>query len=532
MFNVFILFISFVFVQDLEHFIVEIEETGESTLFIFQDSISSLDEGDELGLFDVGGMIDDEGNIGEILVGAGLWQESQLEIIAISSQDLSQFGGPILSGAISGNTMVLKVWDSSGNTEYEADYNISSGSGTFNGLFSAINEISFDFNENSSVDINLDLLNGWNWVSLNVLSDDMSLNSVLSSIDGSAEFIKSQSGYSNYYPTYGWFGNLDEIDNVSMYKLRMIENDAMEFTGIPINVSETVLNLSDGWNWIGYTPQNESDINLALTNIPDGSAEFIKSQSGYSNYYETYGWFGNLDVMQPLEGYLLRMAQGTNFVYGTDGMARTVSFDNNTYDEFDLNIHDYEHNATMTSAVYIDAERVDSYDYVLSAYNDSKCVGYTEGLYFPLDGSIVFPLMVYGNEAGNALTLKVYNKTTQTYLDIEEEFIFTPDMTLGDGLDPVVLNSTQTPASYSISAAYPNPFNPVVNFDVNLDGEHHVNAIVYNISGQQVGVVYDGMLSGSSKLSWMAENQASGIYFIKVAVDGVLETSNKIILLK
>ena len=132
-----------------------------------------------------------------------------------------------------------------------------------------------------------------------------------------------------------------------------------------------------------------------------------------------------------------------------------TTLDNNTYDEFDLNIHDYEHNATMTSAVYIDAERVDSYDYVLSAYNDSKCVGYTEGLYFPLDGSIVFPLMVYGNEAGNALTLKVYNKTTQTYLDIEEEFIFTPDMTLGDGLDPVVLNSTQTPASYSISAAYP-----------------------------------------------------------------------------
>ena len=140
--------------------------------------------------------------------------------------------------------------------------------------------------------------------------------------------------------------------------------------------------------------------------------------------------------------------------------------------------------------------------------------------------------MVYGNEVGDALTLKVYNKTTQTYLDIEEEFIFTPDMTLGDGLDPVVLNSTEAPASYSISAAYPNPFNPVVNFDIELEGEHHVNAIVYNISGQQVGVVYDGMLSGSNKLSWMAENQASGIYFIKVAVDGVLETSNKIILLK
>ena len=40
-----------------QHFAVEIEETGESTLFIFEDSISSLDVGDELGLYDMNGII-------------------------------------------------------------------------------------------------------------------------------------------------------------------------------------------------------------------------------------------------------------------------------------------------------------------------------------------------------------------------------------------------------------------------------------------------------------------------------------------
>ena len=226
------------------------------------------------------------------------------------------------------------------------------------------------------------------------------------------------------------------------------------------------------------------------------------------------------------------MSNDTDFTYSLGGMARLSSAVDATYNEFDFNMHDYEHNATMTSAIYIDNNRVDSYDYVLSAYNGSSCVGYTEGLYFPLDGNIVFPLMVYGNEAGNTLTFKVYDKSNQTYLDIEEEFVFTPDMTLGDGFNPVVLNSFETPVEHSISAAYPNPFNPVVNFDVELNGDHYVDARVYNISGQEVGVVYDGMLSGSSKLSWMATGQSSGIYFIKVAVDGVLETTNKIILLK
>ena len=42
-----------------EHFNVTIQETGESTLFIFQDSIIGLDIGDELGLFDLSGITDD-----------------------------------------------------------------------------------------------------------------------------------------------------------------------------------------------------------------------------------------------------------------------------------------------------------------------------------------------------------------------------------------------------------------------------------------------------------------------------------------
>ena len=38
------------------------------------------------------------------------------------------------------------------------------------------------------------------------------------------------------------------------------------------------------------------------------------------------------------------------------------------------------------------------YDYILAAYDGLTCVGYTEGLYFPLDGNIIFPLMIYGND--------------------------------------------------------------------------------------------------------------------------------------
>ena len=56
------LILSIITLSLAQHFNVEIEETGESTLFIFQDSISSLDIGDELGVFDASG-IDTNGDM-------------------------------------------------------------------------------------------------------------------------------------------------------------------------------------------------------------------------------------------------------------------------------------------------------------------------------------------------------------------------------------------------------------------------------------------------------------------------------------
>ena len=87
---------------------MQIEETGESTLFIFQDTISSLEEGDHLGLYDLNGVVDSDGNNGEVLVGSGIWSEDQLSIVAISSIDLSEFGGPILPGTNSEIQWFLK----------------------------------------------------------------------------------------------------------------------------------------------------------------------------------------------------------------------------------------------------------------------------------------------------------------------------------------------------------------------------------------------------------------------------------------
>ena len=72
------------------------------------------------------------------------------------------------------------------------------------------------------VDINVGLAAGWNWFSLNVFSDDMSLNNVLAGLeDGSGTYIKSQSSFADYYSGYGWFGQLSTMNPYAGYQLFM-----------------------------------------------------------------------------------------------------------------------------------------------------------------------------------------------------------------------------------------------------------------------------------------------------------------------
>ena len=85
--------------------------------------------------------------------------------------------------------------------------------------------------------------------------------------------------------------------------------------------------------------------------------------------------------------------------------------------------------------------------------------------------------------------------------------------------------------SHKISAPYPNPFNPVVSFDLTLNEMSHVDARIYDIQGREVAVINDGMIN-SRTLTWTANDYASGIYFLQIIIDGQHVQHEKIVLLK
>jgi hypothetical protein len=158
---------------DLQYFTDLPNETGESSLIIIQGGID-LEVGDEVGLFDSDGIVDGDGNTGEILVGAAVWTGEQLNVVGVESVDLSQFNGPILPGYVVGNEVTYKVWKANEDAVYDAEATYSVGSGTWGDILTVVSVLEPIFSITQEVGLQPFMLN---LVSLNVVPANRTLES-------------------------------------------------------------------------------------------------------------------------------------------------------------------------------------------------------------------------------------------------------------------------------------------------------------------------------------------------------------------
>ena len=82
------------------------------------------------------------------------------------------------------------------------------------------------------------------------------------------------------------------------------------------------------------------------------------------------------------------------------------------------------------------------------------------------------------------------------------------------------------PESFTLSAAYPNPFNPVTAFTLALPDAAHVDAYAYDLMGRRVAALHNGTLTaGQHTLRFNASDLPSGTYLIRVVADESAATS-------
>ncbi len=121
--------------------------------------------------------------------------------------------------------------------------------------------------------------------------------------------------------------------------------------------------------------------------------------------------------------------------------------------------------------------------------------------------------------AGNATRLLVITPET------DELFSYSGDFEI---VETIVANSygeipAEPPvvASFSLSEAYPNPFNPTTTMELTMAVAGDMQVEVYNLLGQSVSTLTSGYMdAGTYSLTWDATHAASGVYFVKAQAEG------------
>jgi hypothetical protein len=147
-----------------------------------------------------------------------------------------------------------------------------------------------------------------------------------------------------------------------------------------------------------------------------------------------------------------------------------------------------------------------------------------------------FPTYVY--DWGDQTSPGISQTSTHTYAAAGT---YTLCMYYVDGSNTSCLDSSCIPVTVVASgiqtndrpqmevSAMPNPFSVATSISVTLSQPVNVNITVYDITGQEVAIVYNGMMSnGQHTIQWKPDGMANGIYFLQIKA-GDIVTARKIV---
>ena len=279
------------------------------------------------------------------------------------------------------------------------------------------------------------LKEGWNWLSFYVKTDAMTVASLLISIADDVEIIKSQNAYLSF-ENGTWGGSLKGIlSNGQMYAVKMKKERTLRIIGERLEVTGNPVELSKGWNWIGYYGRQVSTLTDAFADLSPIDADMVKAQSGIA-YYDTYEWVGSLSMLEPGQGYKFKNASDQTRLFRYPGSVVSLaprraqavgrSTASGTFQPVDY--HNYSGNATMAVKVLKNNSPVANAEIGVFADGECRAAAVT-------DNTGVAYLTIPGDDAVE-LNFKIAQGTQVT--DIADVISYETDGIYGSPENPIV----------------------------------------------------------------------------------------------
>jgi hypothetical protein len=414
---------------ELQHFTNLPEETGVTSLVVIQAALD-LEPGDEIGFFDANGITnygDCADETGNILVGAGVWTGSQLNLVGVGSVDLCAFGGVQLSGYVEGNTIDFKVWRASDDTEYDANATYNAGSGVWGDIFTSVSLLEPVFSVTQTIALNALMMNS---ISFNVIPDDAEVSSVFMNND---LLIASNDAGQYFAPNFGvdLIGEMDISKGYDVF-LQGMDDQSTSVEGLPMPADYMMHVNALQMNNICLIPQEC----MAVEAVFSGHEDNILIVSDDSGAYYVPGFGVNtMGDMCPGKGYkiFLQGMDDLDFQYpASDGLARVETAESKFWSDYTVNSCSTEYDIVKTGIshpiILTELDGMVELGDELVAYADGEVVGAVKivDLEAPVVLSAWGSFTEYGAdlpgyENGDAIELRLWSATEGRELRLEAD---------------------------------------------------------------------------------------------------------------
>ena len=421
--------------------------------------------------------------------------------------------------------MSFRVWDASTGTVYDAwsESPITFGSNSVVGTAST--PVIFDAEER--VVQNINLTEGWNWVSFNVKSDTPDLATILkNTMLAGDEQVKDEAmgSFAAYdQESKTWLGNNIVFDNKHMYLIQSSVTQKLSVSGIAIKEKEDLtIPVANNWNYISYLPMTNLPIGEALSGYNAKEGDIVKSQNAFSMYGVKTGWLGNLTYMEPGKGYmLLNNGESTSLVYpdmmGGSGLRSTgVLTRSGDAMTTGTGYADTRFEANM-SVVATVAESLPVYaGDKLQAYVGGELRGEALLTEDPYDGRPLYFVSIGGDR--NESVSFALERGGEIIAETSPMFDYRVNNVQGSIEQPVILDFVN---DLQISV-YPNPFERELNFVMNTQPGDKVGIYLYTMAGQMIHRHSETSVNGGYlHYRWECyEDLARTVYMAVVVVNG------------
>ncbi|MDP7465166.1 MAG: T9SS type A sorting domain-containing protein, partial [Candidatus Marinimicrobia bacterium] len=390
----------------------------------------------------------------------------------------------------------------------------------------ATNFISEAINDDGSCeyDYTIELHAGANLVSFWALPEDSSVPSILAPLGDNAIGVTTEGEATTQISSGTWIGSLTEISCEKGYWIILDASDTL--TIFDAVACDNEYDLHSGANLISFPSSGSADISDALPDEIELALVGIITEGGAATQSSPYNWTGSLTSFDGGKGYWVISSMAIPFSFDLSTLLRTSM----AYREENLDGYEYVQSSKQAFYFVESVEEINEGDYILS-FNGDKLIGSRQWQGSTID----IPAMgddgnYYSTgymQVGDTPTFKLLSGGKLTTLEGDVPTWSDNGLFIVSNLSQVVI-----PEVYSLSQAYPNPFNPTTTLSFAIPIDSEVSLSVYNLQGREVSTLINtNMDAGYHSIVWDANSYASGVYFVKMMAGEYISTQ-KLMLIK